>query len=185
MISRNRIARALDRLEPQVAEVWGAWEQECARKVAERQRWKEVMSRFCYFIPDDLGDRVTAALQGGDRGLWGWIENIVRGRCRLPECLTQEVMRRLVLVRLDEADRCDSFEGVCLHCGLQYPMPKLPPWDGWRVVPGCPPGQPPRYEQPRLFDHDGCPACGASSKAGHMNWAHLMEDGHWFARKDA
>src|SRR5262249_25175992 len=85
------------------------------------------------------------------------------------------------LIRLDEADRCEPWEAVCLRCGLEYPMHKSPPLDQWRLAPGCSPDERPlRYDLPHFFDHDGCPACGASSKAGEMNWAHLMPDGYWF-----
>jgi hypothetical protein len=122
------------------------------------------------------------ALQDERSPLWDWLDSIYRGRSRLPEGLTREVMRRLVLIRLDEADRCEPWEAVCLHCGLQYPKHKSPPLSEWKLLPGCSPDERPlRYDLPHFFDHDSCPACGASSKAGDMNWAHLMEDGHWFA----
>jgi hypothetical protein len=188
MASRNRMAKALDRLEQQAEQIEQgrqAWRQERDREAAERQRWEETLHRFGEALPEDLWDRVAAALEDGSCPLWDWIKNISRGRSRLPECLTEEVMRRLVLIRLDEADKCDSFEAVCLRCGLQYPMHKYPPLSEWKLAPGCSPGeQPLRYDLPRFFDHDGCPACAASSTAGDMNWAHLIGDGYWFAAKD-
>jgi hypothetical protein len=149
---------------------------------AEQQRWDETLSRFGEMIPEDLGDRVRAALEDRGCSLWRWIEDVFRGRSRLPECLTQEVMRRLVLTRLDEADKCEPYEAVCLRCGLQYPRHKCPPISEWKLVPGRSPDERPlRYDLPYFFDHDGCPACGTSSKAGEMNWAHLIGDGYWFA----
>lgn len=90
-------------------------------------------------------------------------------------------MGRLLLARLDEADKCDGHEAVCLRCGLQYPRHKHPPMSEWRLAPGCSPNDRPlRYDLPHFFEHDGCPACGASSKADEMNWSHLMPDGYWF-----
>jgi hypothetical protein len=152
-------------------------------ETAEQQRrWEETLRHFGEMIPEDLWDRVRAALE--DRGclLWGWIEDVFRGRSRLPECMTQEVMRRLVLIRLDEADKCEPYEAVCLRCGLQYPIHRCPPISEWKLAPGCSPDERPlRYDLPHFFDHDGCPACGASSKVGDMNWAHLIGDGYWFA----
>jgi hypothetical protein len=182
MTPRNNIAKALDRLAKQVAGRRQAQEQDHHGEDAERQRWEETLNRFGMALPGDLRDRVIGAL--GDRGclLWGWIGNLVRGRCRLPECLTEDVMRALVLILLDEAERCNSFQAVCLRCGLQYPTHKPPPLSEWKLAPGCSPDERPlRYDLPHFFEHDGCPACGASSKAGEMNWAHLMGDGYWFA----
>jgi hypothetical protein len=151
-----------------------------AEELAARQRWDETLSRFGEMIPEDLSDRVRAALEDRGCSLWHWIENVWRGRSRLPECLTDEVMRCLVLTLLDEADKCEPYEAVCLRCGLQYPVHKRPPISEWKLAPGCSPEeQPLRYDLPHFFDHDGCPACGASSKAGDMNWAHLIGDGYW------
>jgi hypothetical protein len=144
------------------------------------------VTRFVEVLPDDLRDRVSVALQDDRCLLWPWLRDICRGRSRLPERLTEDVMRRLVLVRLDEADRCQPWEAVCLRCGLQYPMHKYPPLSDWRPGPGCSPDERPlRYGLPHFFEHDGCPACGASSKAGEMNWAHLIEDGFWTQDKRA
>jgi hypothetical protein len=99
--------------------------------------------------------------------------------------LSAVVMRRLVLIRLEEADRCDSLEAVCLGCGLQYPQHKRPPLSPWRLPPGCSPDDRPLgYDLPHFFEHEGCPACGASCRTGDMNWAHLIEDGHRFAQAD-
>jgi hypothetical protein len=149
---------------------------------ADERRWEATLTHFVEVLPDDLWDRVSVALQDDRCLLWPWLRDICRGRSRLPECLTEDVMRRLVLVRLDEADRCEPWEAVCLRCGLQYPMHKTPPLSEWRPAPGrSPDGRPLRYELPRFFERDGCPACGASSKTGEMNWAHLMEDGYWTA----
>jgi hypothetical protein len=89
-------------------------------------------------------------------------------------------MRHLVQIRLDEADKCLPWEAVCLHYGLQYPMHDWAPESEWRLAPGCKPTDKPLcYDLPQFFDHDGCPACGASSTVGHMNWAHLIGDGYW------
>lgn len=186
MASRTHIAKVLNRLEEQVAEIEQgrqAREEERDRVSAEQQRWKETLKRFAEMIPDDLLDRVVAVLEDEGCRLWDWIRDVFRGRSRLPECLTEDVLRRLVLIRLDEADKCNSSEAVCLHCGLQYPMHKYPPLSEWKLAPGCSPDERPlRYDLPHFFEHDGCPACGASSKAGDANWAHLIEDGYWFER---
>jgi hypothetical protein len=182
--AHNRFARALDRLEAQVKERQQRRLQEDAQEADEQRRCNEVLDRFCEVLPVDLGDRVAVALQDERCPLWGWIRDLIRGRSRLPECLTEEVMRRLVLVRLDEADRCQPWEAVCLRCGLQYPMHKYPPLSEWKLALGCSPDERPlRYNLPHFFDRDGCPACGASSDAGEMNWAHLMDDGYWAAGK--
>src|SRR5262245_22296447 len=182
MNSRNRIARVLDRLEEQVEQAQQAREQEADREAAERRRWEGALDRFGAALPEDVWDRVAAALEDPFCPLWHWIEDISRGRSRLPECLTEDVMRRLVLIRLDEADRCEPFEAVCLRCGLQYPMHESPPLSQWKLAPGCSPDERPlRYDLPHFFEHDGCPACGASSKAGEMNWAHLIGDGYGLA----
>jgi hypothetical protein len=159
-------------------------EQEKATKEAQR-RLQKTLNDFDALIPDDLRDRVAAELKDERCLLWPWIEDVVRGRSRLPECLNEEIMRQLVLTRLDEADRCNGFEAVCLRCGLQYPMHKRPPLSEWRLAPGCSPDERPlRYDLPHFFDHDGCPACGATSNAGEMQWAHLMPDGHWLDEKN-
>jgi hypothetical protein len=172
------LRRRLERLETAL-EPWQEQEP-AAEESAEQQRWEETLSRFGEIIPEDLWDRVRVALEDRSCSLWGWIEDVFRGRSRLPECLTQEVMRRLVLVRLDEADQCEPWEAVCLRCGLQYPRHKSPPIFQWKLAPGCSPDERPlRYDLPHFFDHDGCPACGASSKAGEMEWAHLIGDGYW------
>ena len=185
MVSRSRMVKTLDRLEQEITERLRIRRQEEEQQAADQRRWEETLDRFGAALPVDLTDRVVAALQDKRCPLWRWIEDVFRGRSRLPECLTEAVMRRLVLIRLDEADKCEGSEGVCLRCGLQYPMHKRPPLHQWRLAPGCSPDERPlRYEPPRFFEHDGCPACGASSKAGEMNWAHLIEDGYWFAPKD-
>ncbi|HYT87629.1 MAG TPA: hypothetical protein VEL76_02815 [Gemmataceae bacterium] len=182
MRAHNRLAKALERLEQQVKEQQSLRPGK-EREAAEQRRWEETLERFGNVLPEDLWDRVKTALQDECCRLWDWLKNIVRGRSRLPDCLTPEVMRRLVLIRLEEADRCESWEAVCLRCGLQYPMHKSPSLSEWRLAPGCSAAERPlRYDLPHFFDHDGCPACGASSKVGEMNWAHLIEDGYWFPR---
>src|SRR5262249_51043621 len=161
------------RLEQQIAGQQRGRHENEDREAAERLRWEETLARFAEVLPEDLSERVRTALQDDHCPLWRWLDSIDRGRSRLPEGLTEGVMRRLVLIRLDEADRCESWEAVCLRCGLQYPRHKALPLSEWRLAPGCSPDERPlRYDLPRLFDHDGCPACGASSKAGEMNWAH-------------
>jgi hypothetical protein len=111
------------------------------------------------------------------------MEDVWRGRSRLPECPTEEVMRRLVLIRLD-APEWDFMDGVCLRCGLQYPVPNYPS-SAQCGCSGCMARARRRAESRALFDrlfgHEGCPACGASTKVGDMNWAHLIGDGYWFA----
>jgi hypothetical protein len=182
MTSRSRIARALDRLEEIVNERLQRRAEEDKRVADIRRRWDETLGRFEEALPKDLLDRVAAALEDERCPLWGWLKDVFRGRSRLPACLTEEVMRRLVLIRLDEPDRCEPWEAVCLRCGLQYPRHKSPPLSEWQRAPGCSPGErPPVNDFPRFFEHDGCPACGASSKVGEMNWAHLIPDGFWTA----
>jgi hypothetical protein len=147
---------------------------------AAQRRWDEVLNRFFEVLPEDLWDRAEMALTAGRGPLWDWLQDMHRGRSRLPTGLTPDVMRRLVLIRLDEADLCEPWQAVCLRCGLQYPTRKPPPLSEWKLAPDCSPDERPlRYVLPSFFDHDGCPACGASSKAGTMNWAHLMADGFW------
>ena len=193
MTMSRRIARALDRLEARVHERQQRRLDEERQQADVQRRWEETLSRFEALLPNDLLDRVAVALQDDQAGdeirefreyercpVRLWIEDVYRGRSRLPECLTEAVMRQLVLTRLDEGDRCSDFDGVCLRCGLQYPMCKLPPISEWRLAPGCSRDEKPlRYDLPHFFDHDGCPACGASSKAGEMTWVHLIEDGFW------
>jgi hypothetical protein len=173
----------LDRLEQQANEWQESRRHDEMLNVDEERRWKETLDRFFRVLPNDLHGQVTKALEEESCPLWDWIEDLFRGRSRLPEGLDEDVMRRLVLIRLEEGDNCDSFEAVCMRCGLQYPRHKAPPLSQWRLAPGCSPDERPlRYDLPHFFDHDGCPACGASSKAGEMNWAHLIEDGYWFVR---
>ena len=179
MTSHNRVAR-LERLEGRANERRQRRLEEQERAADEDRRWEEMLSRFEALLAEDLLDRMAVALEDARCPLWRWLEDIFRGRSRLPECLTEAVLRRLVLVRLEEADRCQPWEAVCLRCGLQYPMHKTPPLSEWRLAPGCSPDERPlRYDLPHFFDHDGCPACGASSRAGEMNWVHLIEDGFW------
>jgi hypothetical protein len=183
MVSRSRVFKTLGRLEREISEQLEIRRQEEERQAAEQRRWEETLTCFGAALPEDLWDRVDVALRDENSTLWRWLEDMFRGRSRMPECLTEEVMRRLVLIRLEEADRCDSFECVCLHCGLQYPHHKSPPLSEWKLAPGCSPDERPlRYDLPRFFEYDGCPACRASSRASDMNWAHLMSDGYWFER---
>jgi hypothetical protein len=147
----------------------------------EEKRWGQTVENFVAVLPDDLEDLVTEAIQDTSCPLWQWFENLHNGRSRLPACLTEEVVRELVRIRLEEADRCESFAAVCLQCGLEYPVHKAPPVTEWKLAPGCSPDERPlRYNLPHFFSHDGCPACGESSKAGHMQWAHRIPDGFWF-----
>jgi hypothetical protein len=124
-------------------------------------------------------------LQDSRCPLWRWLDDIARFRSRLPDCLTAEVMRRLVQVRL-EAHPEDLIDGVCLRCGLQYPLPNFPS-SAQCGCGHCEERQRRRVASialfERLFDSRGCPACGASTKAGEMDWAHLMPDGYWVAPK--
>jgi hypothetical protein len=185
MRCRTRLAR----LERQLQAEMQLFREQEERRAAELRRWDEVLNAFGAVLPDDLNEPVTAALEGGRAPLWGWLENLVRGRCRLPECLTEDVVRRLVTVYLDaDAAEAASLSGVCLRCGLQYPLPNFPS-SAQCDCPACDEGSLRRAESrarglavyERLFDGRGCPACGASTKAGEMNWAHLMPDGYWFA----
>jgi hypothetical protein len=192
-MNRARIARALDRLERQ-AEEYAARQlvrqQEEAHKAAERRRWQEIDQRFGELLPDDMWDRVRAALKDRDCPLWSWLDSIHRGRSRLPDCLTQDVMRRLVEMRLCEgaaSSSSDFIDGICMRCGLQYPLPGFT--SSARCGGACCEDRNRREAERRakslalyhrLFGREGCPACGASTKAGEMNWAHLMADGYWF-----
>src|SRR5262249_52944846 len=179
--ARDRIAKALDRLEQQVQRPRGAGDRMPDQQAAE-QRWDRALRRFCAAVPADLHEQGAAALEDERCPLWGWIESAARGRSRLPRCLTEAVMRRLVLIRLDQAGQCGPFEAVCLRCGLQYPEHKRPPLSEWKLAPGSSwDERPPRFDLPRFFEREGCPACGGSGKGGEMNWAHLIEDGYWFA----
>jgi hypothetical protein len=181
MTARHRLARTLDRLEAHFQPRQQRRLEENSLTADQRRHWEETLGGFEAALPRDLLERVAEALREEGCPLWDWMEDVVRGRSRLPDCLTPEVMRRLVLIRLDEADRCEDFEAVCLGCGLQYPVHWSPPLSEWRLAADCSPDERPlRYDLPQLFEHDGCPACGASSKAGEMNWAHLMADGYWF-----
>ena len=181
MTPRKRIARALDRLEAQVNERQQRRLGEDQQQTADRLRWEEILRRFEALLEPALLHRVELALQDDQSGdeileyreyeqysVRAWMEDIYRGRSLLPECLTPEVMRQLVLIRLDEADRCRS-EAVCTRCHLQYPQCKLPPVSEWKLAPGCSRDEIPlRYDLPHFFDHDGCPACGPHSRAGEM-----------------
>jgi hypothetical protein len=180
---RSRIVKTLDRLEQQLYDWQQNRRKEEDRESAEQRRWEETCYRFFEVLPEDLWDRVRTALDDNHCPLRRWLDNIFRGRSRLPDCLTEEVMRRLVEVRLSEgAASSDFHDGVCLRCGLQYPLPNYPP-SAQCDCSSCADGKRRRAESlalfERLFDRRGCPACGASTKAGEMNWAHLMEDGFW------
>jgi hypothetical protein len=179
--------RRLERLETTV----GPEQEQEATQAAEHGRALETWERFAGLVPDDLSERVAAVLEDMQHPIWRWLRNVFEGKSRLPECLTENVMRQILLVRLDRAELCDNSEMACLRCGLQYPMHKSPPLSEWKMTPaakerlaqGCPwDNLPyPRYDLPHFFDHAGCPACGASSRAEEANWAHLVESGYWFA----
>jgi hypothetical protein len=163
------------------------------RRADERRRWREVLNAFGAVLPEDLVGRVKAALKDERSPLWGWLDNLATGRCRLPECLPGEVVRRLVTVYLDaDAAEAASQIGVCLRCGLQYPLPNFPS-SAQCYCPSCAEENVRRAERQArglavyegLFAGRGCPACGASSKLGEMNWAHLVPDGYWFAAERA
>lgn len=184
MTLRGRVGRALDQMGQVLKELR---EQDRRRREAEARAAEEdrrdraILRRFESLLSEDLIIRADAALSDKHHTLWRWIEYLFDGRCRLPECLTEGVMRWLILVNLDQADKIDSYYAVCLRCGLLYPMHKSPPLSEWKLAPGCLPDERPlRYDLPHFFDHDGCPACDASSKVGSMNWAHLIEGGYWF-----
>jgi hypothetical protein len=184
MWARNRIVKTLDRLEQQARDWQQRLRQDKEGGDAVQRRWEETLDSFGAVLPQDLVNPVATALQSRRGSLWGWLDNLYRGRCRLPECLTEDVMRRLVLLRLDaDAAEAASLNAVCLRCGLQYPLLNFPS----SAQCGCPSCQDRerrlaegRVRFERLFDGRGCPACGASTKSGDMNWAHLIEDGYWF-----
>ncbi len=178
--SRQQLERALERLEQEAQER----RQQQEEVDAEDRRWLATLERFGEALPPDLHARVTQALEA-DRHcpVWGWIENVFVGRSRLPDGLSGDVMRRLVQILLEEADQCLEWVGVCLRCGLQYPLPR------WRYEPRphgpdarTAAGVARRYED-SFFAHEGCPACGASSKKGDMTWAHLIGEGYWFTSR--
>jgi hypothetical protein len=149
MTARTRLVKAVERLEQLANDQEQQRLQDEQREVAEQRPWQEVLSSFGRAVPEDLRERVTAALQDSRCPLWDWLHDLLRGRSRLPEGLTEEVMRRLVLIRLDEADRCEPWEAVCLRCGLQYPRHKSPPLSEWRLAPGCSPDERPlHYDLP-------------------------------------
>jgi hypothetical protein len=181
MGSRNRLVKRLDRREQQVQQRQESRRQREEQEAPERRRWEDTLTRFSEVLPEDLGDRVTAALRDERCPLWRWLEDVCRGRSRLPQSLTADVLRRLVQIRLEAAWE-DFLDGVCLRCGLQYPLPNYPS----SAQCGCGYCADRQRQQAeslalfeRRFDGRGCPACGASSKAGEMNWAHLMQDGYW------
>src|SRR5947209_4476754 len=127
MTARHRMARTLDRLEAHFQQQNERRQEEDSRAADHRRRSQETLGAFATALPRDLYERVLKALNEQDCPLCPWLEDVFRGRSRLPECLTPEVMRRLVLIRLDEADQCDDFDAVCLRCGLQYPVHNSPP----------------------------------------------------------
>jgi hypothetical protein len=181
MGSRICLVKRLDRLEQQVHERQARRRQWQDQVATERRVWEDTLARFFEVLPEDLHDRVAAALQDEHYPLWRWLEDVCRGRSLLPQCLTADVMRRLVQLRLDAAWE-DFLDGVCLRCGLQYPLPNYP--SSVQCPCGCCKDRERQRAESlalfeRLFDGRGCPACGASSKAGEMNWAHLMQDGYW------
>jgi hypothetical protein len=100
------MVKTLDRLEREIREQQEIRRQEEEQQAPRQRRWEETLTRFGEFLPEDLSDRVDEALRDDRCPLWRWLEDQFRGRSRLPECLTEEVMRRLVLIRLEEADRC-------------------------------------------------------------------------------
>lgn len=170
----RRIGKALDLLEKRARELQQVRRQKDDRVAAVQRRRKEILENFFAAMPEDLWERAVTAIDENEFcPLARWLRYVFDGRSRLPECLTKDVMRRLVQIRLDEANKCDSLECVCLRCGLQYPLPKDLPWSQRGAD----------YSPPHFFDQRGCPACGASTKAGEMNWAHLVEDGYWFKRE--
>src|SRR4051794_5107830 len=99
---RNRIVRTLDRLEEQARDRQRSLRRDKEPEDAEQRRREETLDAFAARLPSDLFGPVVTALQSGRGPLWGWFTNLIRGRCRLPECLTEDVMRRLVTVWLDE-----------------------------------------------------------------------------------
>jgi hypothetical protein len=186
MGSRTRLVKRIDRLEQQVQQRQESRRQWGEQVTAVRRRWEDTLTRFIEVLPEDLHDRVDAALWDECCPLWRWLEDVCCGRSLLPQCLTADVMRRLVQLRLEAASE-DFIDGVCLRCGLQYPLPNFPS-SLLCSCNSCADRQRQSERQraqslavfDRLFDGRGCPACGASSKAGEMNWAHLMQDGYWF-----
>lgn len=178
--SRQQLERVLEQLEQEAQER----RQQQEEVDAEDRRWLETLERFGEALPPDLHARVTQALEA-DRhcSVWAWIENVYVGRSRLPDGLSPEVMRRLVQILLEEGEQCLAWVGVCLRCGLQYPLPR------WRYESRshasdshATPAAERRYEE-SFFEHNGCPGCGASSKKGDMTWAHLIGEGYWFTRR--
>jgi hypothetical protein len=158
------MTEAIDRLEQWANVRRQAQTQEDNRRAAAQSRLEAISERFDAMLSEETRERIAKLnTEAEARSLFRWIRDILDGRSRLPECLSQDVLRRLVQIRLDEADQIDLAECVCLRCGLQYPKPKEPPMSQW--------------PQP------GCPACGASTKVGDMNWAHLVEDGYWLNRE--
>jgi hypothetical protein len=122
------------------------------------------------------GFKQWAEAQGGPYR-W-WFRDLFQGRCRLPE-LAPATMKELLVKWL--SPDCDPMTRLCRGCGLQYPQPRDPPLNEWKLLPGKEPlvGPPPWYDLPAFFP--SCPGCGASMS--DFDWSHLVDhvDRPWMA----
>jgi hypothetical protein len=153
-------------------------------ELLREERWKQIAARWMNFFeqaaPLLTDPQYAQANQGLQQlkeacdGPFGpWLRDLSRGWCRLPK-LTPEAMKDLLLAWLSpEATRGQ----ICRQCGLEYPLPRLPPSSEWKLLPGKRPmeGHPPWYDLPEFFQE--CPGCGASRF--NMDWPHLVEDKHY------
>jgi hypothetical protein len=94
------------------------------------------------------------------------VDDVLRGRSRVPPDLTPETAAALVKAWLHPGTD-KNFPEVCETCGLESPYHASPPLDQWKLLPGKYPGvgEPPWYDLPRHFA--ACPHCGAKG----MMWA--------------
>jgi hypothetical protein len=148
------------------------------------KRWQQItrrlfaiLERTLPLLSDEQQRRVIEGFGDSDGTKHGpyrnWLDDLLDGRCRLPE-LAPEACKDLLLAWLSpEADG----GMVCRHCGLEYPKHRHPPLSEWKLLPGKTPleGPPPWYDLPEFFR--ACPSCGASHF--EIDWPHLIQDKHY------
>jgi hypothetical protein len=121
--------------------------------------------------PEDLRGEIGKAVGGRDHPLKKWIFHLARRHSRLPDDLSEDVLRRVLDAYLADPDLVDDVSYCCDRCQLQRPQRKRPPLSEWKLLPGKTwgVGEPPWYDLPEFFDN--CPACGCTT----WNWTHLCE----------
>jgi hypothetical protein len=109
-----------------------------------------------------------SARRYGRHTLEDWLRNLSFGRSRLPDGLTEDVMRHLLGVYLGRGNEVGQLSITCDSCSLERPRAKGPA----TYEELCRLGSPPEF-------YDRCPHCGGTP----WGWTHLRDESRDIGRE--